>query len=77
MNKAYHVGKHDIYLRIKTVSLHEMYGSHRCVSADLGVGFEIVSSYTIQRHVPHDLNPIFCKLFISPATEDCSMDQRV
>jgi hypothetical protein len=56
MHKAYNVVKHDIYLRIKIVSLHEMYGSHRCVSADSGLGFEIVSSDTIQRHVPHNLN---------------------
>ena len=42
MNKTYNVAKHDIYLRIKIVSLYEMYGSHRF--ADSGLGFEIVSS---------------------------------
>jgi hypothetical protein len=76
MNKAHNVAKHDIYLRIKIVSLHEMYGSHRCVSADSGFGYGIVSSDTIQRHVPDDLNPIsYTK--ISPASEDCSVDQRI
>lgn len=68
------MAKHDIYSRIKIVSLHEIYGSHRCVSVDSGFGFEIVSSYIIQRHVPHDLNSFLC-IFISPATEDCSIDQ--
>jgi len=76
MNKAYNVAKHDIYLRIKIVSLHEMYGCHRCVSGDSGLGFEIVSSDTIQRHVPDDLNPILY-ILISPASDDCIMDQRI
>lgn len=42
------MAKHDIYLSIKIVSLDKMYVSHRCVSADSGFGFEIVSSDTIQ-----------------------------
>jgi hypothetical protein len=65
---AYNVAKHGIYLRIKIVSLQEMYGSHRCVSVDSGLGYQTVSSKTIQRQIPQDLNRI------GPAPEVFNMD---
>jgi hypothetical protein len=59
MNTAYNVARHVVYLRVKIVSLHEMYGSHRCVSGDSGLGYQTVSSNTIQRQVPQDLNLMY------------------
>ena len=71
---AYNVAKHYMYLRIKIVSLNVMYGSHRCVSGDSGLGSKIISSDTTQHYALPDVNLILCT-FISLASEDCSMNQ--